>query len=342
MNFRKWTALAAVLCLVLCLGACGGMAGVSGAGSAGSTTEPTTATTAAPTAQELRDMAKAAVDKLMAQDGIDFSAKILMKIDANGTSMTQAINLSAALVKNGDSYEGRLETAVNFMGESQTTVEWHKDGVTYTDDGTSKTYAPDDSEDDDDEELGQLLKTPLPDSLFDTAELKREDGKQTLTLFFRAADLKTWLQSAGIDAADLDDLAVDTASTEAAECELVIREDGNLESGRIRIPFLRMEAGDGDNNALTVELTVEATVQNPGEPVTVDWPDFGEFTLEEDEGGFTDEEIELLNTVLATLYDDEGMPVGNAEELYEVLCGQYGQDAVDWAISVLTDSGEEA
>ena len=135
---------------------------------------------------------------------------------------------------------------------------------------------------------------------------------------------------------------VDTASTEAAECELVIREDGNLESIRIRLPFLRMEAGDGDDNTLTVELTVELTVQNPGEPVTVDWPDFGEFTPEEGGIDFTDEEIELLNTVLATLYDDEGMPVGNAEELYEVLCGQYGQDAVDWAISVLTDSGEEA
>lgn len=340
MNFRKWTALAAVLCLVLCLGACGGMTGVSDAGSTGSTTEPTTATTAAPTAQDLRDMAKAAVDKLMAQDGIDFSAKILMKIDANGSSMTQAINLSAALVKNGDGYDGRQEIAVNFMGESQTTVEWHKDGVTYTDDGTSKTYVPDDSEDDDDEEFGQLLKTPLPDSLFDTAEFKREDGKQTLTLFFRAADLKAWLQSAGIDAADLDDLEVDAASTEAAECELVIREDGNLESGRLRIPFLHMEADD--DNTLSVELTVELTVQNPGEPVTVDWPDFGEFTLEEGGIDFTDEEIELLNTVLATLYDDEGMPVDNAEELYEVLCGQYGQDAVDWAISVLTDSGEEA
>lgn len=339
MNFRKWTALAAVLCLVLCLGACGGMAGVSDAGSAGSTTEPTTATTAAPTAQELRDMAKAATDKFMTQD-VDFSAKILMKMDANGSSMTQAINLSAAFVKNGDDYDGRLEVAVNFMGESQTMVAWHKDGVTYMDDGTSKTYAPDDSEDD--EKLGQLLKTPLPDSLFDTAELKREDGKQTLTLFFRAADLKTWLQSAGIDAADLDGLAVDTASTEAAECELVIREDGNLESIRIRLPFLRMEAGDGDDNTLTVELTVELTVQNPGEPVTVDWPDFGEFTPEEGGIDFTDEEIELLNTVLATLYDDEGMPVDNAEELYEVLCGQYGQDAVDWAISVLTDSGEEA
>ncbi len=339
MNFRKWTALAAVLCLVLCLGACGGMAGVSDAGSAGSTTEPTTATTAAPTAQDLRDMAKAATDKFMTQD-VDFSAKILMKMDANGSSMTQAINLSAAFVKNGDDYDGRLEVAVNFMGESQTMVAWHKDGVTYMDDGTSKTYAPDASEDD--EKLDQLLKTPLPDSLFDTAELKREDGKQTLTFFFRAADLKTWLQSAGIDAADLDGLAVDTASTEAAECELVIREDGNLESIRIRLPFLRMEAGDGDDNTLTVELTVELTVQNPGEPVTVNWPDFGEFAPEEGGIDFTDEEIELLNTVLATLYDDEGMPVGNAEELYEVLCGQYGQDAVDWAISVLTDSGEEA
>ena len=266
MSVRKWTALAAVLGILLCLEACEGMTDVSG-----SRSEPEGESSAPSRAASLHREVTEAIDKVEALDGISAPGEMRVRIDDGTAALTQTMRFGLRALKKIRYYNRYVTLETSLMGQQRTLSCWCRDGVKYVKDGEEKTrqfYSTQRST------YFEDLKALLPESAFEGAELQWGDGEQTVSLVLRGPGLEAWLPLVlpqPFFAGDTDGCTVEGP----VELSVVVGEDGYPRSWSVK---LSAAVADGES-AMALDLDIAWILEQPGEPVTVEWPNGDEYPL---------------------------------------------------------------
>lgn len=276
MNLRKWCGLtAALLCLVLALTACSGTPTESTVSAPTTPTTPTTTpTTAAPTPADLYAAAAAADQKMSDLNSLDFTADITVEIQGGDTSVSTKIAMDLVTVKNDETgIDFALNMKTSAMGQTAEQKMWYKGGFLYMDAQGQKIAMPVSLE-----QAAEAVKLSstleLSEDMFKNATVTEENGLRTIRTTFDGAALKQWLADSGLE--NIANIGDDTELTfGTSELIVTVNEQGYMTSEVLKLP-MAVKVGAQE---IAMTLTEDITFNNPGQEVTVNWPDFSGFTV---------------------------------------------------------------
>lgn len=339
MKMKRISALLLATAIAVSMSACrNASSGIEPGGS-----EPT-ATTAAPTPL---DILKTANQSWGEDAGIDADVTATLSQSAQGVTMDIGLEGNVKV----DVTEGKPQMAMDMslamLGETMNLSVYMDSEYTYTNAAGVKTKSPvgdTDSGENPFEELEKMELSDLEKLLLDSS-VAEENGRRKLSFTISGSslieqakellggkleELGGSLSMNGLDASGMNMECSDIILT----CE--INADGYLDT--VAADMALIMKGEGESaldpaskteiNAKT-SLHFQMKLNNPGQKVTVTPPaDLDEYT--ESSQILEDPELylEAVEAVLSELYTDEGEPVKNYDEVYNRLCGEYGEETV--------------
>lgn len=339
MKMKRINALLLAAAIAFSMSACRNTSsGIEPGGS-----EPT-ATTAAPTPL---DILKTANQSWGEDAGIDADVTAAISQSAQGVTMDIGLEGNVKVDVTEGKPQMAMDMSMTMLGETVNLSVYVDSEYAYINAAGVKTKSPvgdTDSGENPFEELEKMDLSDLEKLLLDSS-VTEENGRQKLSftisgssLIEKAKDLLGGkLEDLG-GFLPVDDPDVSGMNMECSDILLTceINADGYFDTLAADMAIIMKGEGESAlDPASKTEINAKTSINfqmkfnNPGQKVTVTPPaDLDEYTEEPEIPEDTELYWEAMEAVLSELYTDEGEPVKNYDEVYNRLCGEYGEETV--------------
>ena len=223
------------------------------------------------------DVYASAVDKMSKLDSVDMDMDMKIKADAGGFSMEIQVDMGIQQVKKSNS-DLQLKTTMgmSLAGQELGASIYYRDGTCYVNtemSGMAQKVKADVDVEEILEKYGNStsMMTLKPETLKDLKGERQSDGSYVFTYSADADDLKDFMNSFSDtmgNSADMDDLKIN-----AITGETVVNKEGYISSMNLVLDCSAAEEGQEVN----MTLEIDATINNPGGEVVIDFPDFSDY-----------------------------------------------------------------
>lgn len=226
--------------------------------------------------QDPKQIYAAAVEKNAVLNSMETDMTINMGIDLGGTSMNMKLDGKIMEVRKDDDYQMLAEISMNMLGQDISSKQYYKDGICYVDTMGQKMQYPMEI-DDVMEQLGSSDEFFQIDAdVFTKFDMAREGDNYVFTMEADQDSLQDLMDTimgslSGMTGEGVMDIA-DLDMT-AFQAKYVVNKDGYFTSMDMNMDY-SMEV-EGQQMSYTMEINL--TVPNPGQEITIDFPDFSDF-----------------------------------------------------------------
>lgn len=254
--------------------------------------------------EDPKEVYGAAVSKMNELNSLDFNCNINLDLSTSESStssesldlsnVSMGMDMKAKILNlNQDNMQMDADYSISISGLSIDANMYYTDGYFYSDIFNQKTKIPMDVQEMQKTAGTSTASTYLTeDSLKECTLTKNEDSTCTIQFTADGSKLKEFVKSAFSSMEDTlggDEEVMDSFNISDVPGNCTINADGYITS-----QTLKLTLSDAANAENTMTMDISITYNNPGSEVTVEFPDFSEYTEESDDSGALEEsDLEL-------------------------------------------------